>query len=203
MTPDPALWNWRSRGLESGGASKKRRKNGSSSSGLRWPGSSLMVPRVAILTTAGETRLTMGASDGIGAASATGAGKAAYTGAVLTIAVPAMTAAARVAAANSRRRFMRSPFRWICSRRAKRGRTSYRPALWPPRSSCDITRKIVLGGPSYAASTVIRCGCTCANFGIATSSTPLTNFALMFWVSAESGSVNRRWNSPVMRSTRR
>ena len=28
-----------------------------------------MVPRVAMFTTAGETRLTMGASDGIGAAS--------------------------------------------------------------------------------------------------------------------------------------
>ncbi len=33
-----------------------------------------MVPRVAMLTTAGETRLTMGASDGIGAASGGGRG---------------------------------------------------------------------------------------------------------------------------------
>src|SRR5271156_936501 len=80
MTPEPALWNCRSRGLESGGTSKKRRKKGSSSKGLRWPGFSLMVPRVAMFTTAGETRLTMGASEGIGAASAWeggGAGRAA------------------------------------------------------------------------------------------------------------------------------
>src|SRR5580704_1292102 len=74
MTPEPALWNWRSRGLVSGGTSKNRRKNGSSSSGLRWPGFSLIVPRVAMLTTAGDTRLTMGASEGIGAASAADAG---------------------------------------------------------------------------------------------------------------------------------
>ena len=47
--------------------------------GLRWPGFSLTVPRVAMLTTAGEMRLTMGASEGIGA-SATGAeGSAACT----------------------------------------------------------------------------------------------------------------------------
>src|SRR4030081_228147 len=105
MTPEPALWNWRSRGLESGGASKKRRKKGSSSRGLRWPGCSLMVPRVAILTTAGEVRLTMGASDGIGAASR-GAGKAATAGAA---ADPAMKAAASHAAANLRRRFIPSP----------------------------------------------------------------------------------------------
>ncbi len=65
MTPDPALWNWRSRGFESGGASKNRRKKGSSSSGL-WPDCSLMVPRVAMFTTEGETRLTMGASVGMG-----------------------------------------------------------------------------------------------------------------------------------------
>src|SRR6202023_2520343 len=73
--------------------SKKRRKNGSSNSGL-CPGCSLMVPRVAIFTTEGETRLTMGASEGIGAASRE-AGEAAYSG-------PPINAAARAAAANLR-----------------------------------------------------------------------------------------------------
>src|ERR1700693_4186812 len=109
MTPEPALWNWRSRGFESGGTSKKRRKNGSSSKGFRWPGSSLMVPRVEMLTTAGETRLTMGASEGIGAASAMGAVPAACTGPAMMTAGPAMTAAASVAAAKLSRRFMPSP----------------------------------------------------------------------------------------------
>src|ERR1700736_4191376 len=103
MTPDPALWNWRSRGFESGGVSKKRRKNGSSSRGLRWPGFSLMVPRVAMLTTEGEARFTMGASDGIGDSTAGVVGNAAYAaGAVVT-------AAASDAAASVRRRFMRGP----------------------------------------------------------------------------------------------
>src|ERR1700694_4831825 len=109
MTPEPALWNWRSRGFKSGGASKKRRKNGSSSKGFRWPGASWMVPRVAMLTTAGETRLTMGASEGIGAASATSGVPAACTGPAIMTAGPAMTAAASVAAAKLSRRFMRSP----------------------------------------------------------------------------------------------
>ena len=93
-------------GFASGGVSKKRRKNGSSISGLRCPGCSLMVPLVAMLTTAGETRLTMGASDGIGAASATAAGNAAWAGEN-----PEITAAASMAAANLRRRFMRGPSR--------------------------------------------------------------------------------------------
>src|SRR5580704_5784959 len=105
MTPEPALWNWRSRGLESGGASKKRRKNGSSSKGLRWPGCSLMVPRVAILTTAGDTRLTMGAREGRGAASVRGPGKAAQAGWKI-IAAGAAKAAVSAAAANLERRFM-------------------------------------------------------------------------------------------------
>src|SRR3984957_20447798 len=113
MTPEPALWNWRSRGFESGGTSKKRRKNGSSSRGLRWPASSFMVPRVAMLTTAGETRLTMGASDGIGAASATGAGTAACAApATITAGAPTV-AAASIAAANLERRFMPNPS--VCS----------------------------------------------------------------------------------------
>src|ERR1700724_944975 len=111
MTPEPALWNWRSRGFKSGGASKKRRKNGSSSKGLRWPGSSLMVPRVAMLTTAGETRLTMGASEGIGAASAMSADPVApYAGRGRVTAGPPITAVASAAAAKKlKRRFMRSP----------------------------------------------------------------------------------------------
>ncbi len=45
-------------------------KEGVIEQGIALPGCSLMVPRVAIFTTEGETRLTMGASDGIGAASA-------------------------------------------------------------------------------------------------------------------------------------
>src|ERR1700722_14146306 len=97
MTPDPALWNCRSRGFKSGGASKNRRKNGSSRSGLR-PGCSLIVPRVAMFTTEGETRLTMGASVGMGAASA--AGTAAN-------ACPQIMDAASAAAAKLRRRFKR------------------------------------------------------------------------------------------------
>src|SRR5271169_5875746 len=105
MTPDPALWNCRSRGFASGGTSKKRRKKGSSIKGLRCPGFSLMVPRVATLTTAGETRLIIGASDGIGAASTVGgAGGAANAAGTLIM------AAASAAAANVRRRFMRSPY---------------------------------------------------------------------------------------------
>src|SRR5579863_1264744 len=105
MTPEPALWNWRSRGLESGGASKNRRKNGSSSKGLRCPGCSLMVPRVAILTTAGDTRLTMGAREGTGAASVRGLGNAAWAGWKI-IAARAVRAAVSAAAANLERRFI-------------------------------------------------------------------------------------------------
>src|ERR1700733_3837098 len=67
MTPEPALWNGRSRGPVSGGTSKKRRKNGSSSSGFCAP-RSRMVPRVATFTTAGETFLIIGARVGSGAA---------------------------------------------------------------------------------------------------------------------------------------
>src|SRR5260370_28246771 len=144
MTPEPALWNWRSRGFESGGTSKKRRKNGSSSKGFRWPGSSLMVLRVAMLTTAGDTRLTMGASEGIGAASATGAGRAAFAGAVIMTAGAAMMAAASVASAKLRRRFIRSPSIY--------SRPHLRPDEFPSGLDVtnivrDITRKIALGGP--------------------------------------------------------
>src|SRR5580704_6399214 len=115
MTPEPALWNWRSRGLVSGGTSKNRRKNGSSSSGLRWPGFSLIVPRVAMLTTAGDTRLTMGASEGIGAASgadAGGCGAAGAVGEAANAAGPASPAASAIAAI-LRRKLMRNPLcRW-------------------------------------------------------------------------------------------
>ena len=48
------------------GMSKNRRKKGSSSSGFCGV-RSRTVPRVAMFTTAGETRLIMGASDGTGA----------------------------------------------------------------------------------------------------------------------------------------
>src|ERR1700761_3293793 len=68
-TPEPALWNcgeWLPRAW---GTSKKRLKAGSASSGLEGA-LSLTEPRVAMLTTLGETRLTMGASVGIGASSA-------------------------------------------------------------------------------------------------------------------------------------
>src|ERR1700722_3702690 len=132
MTPEPALWNWRSCGLESGGASKKRRKNGSSSRGLRWPGSSLIVPRVAMLTTAGETRLTIGAREGIGAASATGAGEAAQAGRRTMIAGPAARAAAGAAAARLTRRFICSPsVRRLPGGRNKAGRVTSGPLRSP------------------------------------------------------------------------
>ena len=65
MTPEPALWNSRCRGVF--GASKKRRKKGSLSSGF----CSCTVPRVAMLTTAGETRFSIGARDGTGVSPAT------------------------------------------------------------------------------------------------------------------------------------
>src|ERR1700679_988457 len=112
MTPEPALWNWRSRGFESWGASKNRRKNGSSSSGLR-PGCSLMVPRVEMFTTEGETRLTMGASVGIGEASAAGTAANAWP----LIAVALIAVAASAAAANLRRRFMRGPSGYLVAGR--------------------------------------------------------------------------------------
>src|SRR4051812_18555670 len=81
MTPDPALWNLRG---PISGESKKRRKNGSSSSGLllRWV--CLMVPWVEMFTTAGETRLIIGESDGTGV-SATAAGSAAAAGNVVLV----------------------------------------------------------------------------------------------------------------------
>ncbi len=64
-----------------------------------------MVPRVAMFTTEGETRLTMGASVGMGVASA--AGTAANACQLMVVAL--MAVAASAAAANSRRRFMRGP----------------------------------------------------------------------------------------------
>src|ERR1700761_9214928 len=63
MTPEPALWNFRCRTVGSSGEPKKRRKKGSSSSGLRCT-CSVSVPRVAMLTTAGEATLIIGASEG-------------------------------------------------------------------------------------------------------------------------------------------
>ena len=65
MTPEPALWKGRSRGPESCGTSKKRRKNGSSNNGF-WGPFSWMVPRVAMFTMAGETFLIIGDRDGTG-----------------------------------------------------------------------------------------------------------------------------------------
>src|SRR3984957_12470812 len=148
MTPEPALWNWRSCGLESGGASKKRRKKGSSSRGLRWPGSSLIVPRVAMLTTAGETRLTIGAREGIGAASATVEGRAAEAGAAKIIAGAARSAAASAAAAKLTRRFIGIPCPSICYRRARRGRTSSRPASEDRQDSAQYyTEDCAWAGP--------------------------------------------------------
>src|ERR1700691_4591464 len=103
MTPEPALWNCRSRGLASGGTSKNRRKKGSSINGLCCPPCSLIVPRVAMLTKEGDTRLTIGASDGIGAASGTAAGDPART------AGAARKVAATAIAASLKRKFMRHP----------------------------------------------------------------------------------------------
>ena len=103
MTPEPALWNWRSRGLASGGASKNRLKNGSSRRGLRCDCFSLMVPRVAMLTTAGEARLTIGASDGMGESAGGLSGRAAW------VTWPADAIVARMAAAGMSRSFMRDP----------------------------------------------------------------------------------------------
>src|ERR1700737_2586968 len=65
MTPEPALWKGRSRGPESWGTSKKRRKKGSSNKGFCGP-FSWMVPRVAMFTMAGETFLIIGESEGTG-----------------------------------------------------------------------------------------------------------------------------------------
>ena len=62
------------------GTSKKRRKKGSSSSGFCWP-RSCTVPRVAMLTTAGETRLTIGASVGSGVSPTMGGSPAGSEGA--------------------------------------------------------------------------------------------------------------------------
>src|ERR1700730_6096856 len=67
ITPEPALWKGRSRGPESCGTSKKRRKKGSSNNGFCGP-FSWMVPRVAIFTMAGETFLIIGDSEGTVAA---------------------------------------------------------------------------------------------------------------------------------------
>src|SRR5271168_1462244 len=129
MTPEPALLNWRSRGLASGGVSKKRRKKGSSSKGLR-PGCSLMVPRVAILTTDGEIRLTIGASEGMGAESAAGdaGGDPAHAGAPMGPFDAALSATASAAAAILRRKFMRGPWRSLV---AGTSRPDKRPASLP------------------------------------------------------------------------
>src|SRR5260221_1127106 len=72
--------------------------------GLRWPGFSLIVPRVAMLTTEGDVRLTMGASDGTGESATGVAGSAAKPMGA------ASTAAASVAAASVSRKFMRGPY---------------------------------------------------------------------------------------------
>src|SRR5579863_3213352 len=93
MTPEPALWNGRSRGPVSGGTSKKRRKKGSSSSGFCAP-RSRMVPRVAMLTTAGETLRIIGASVGSGV-SPTAGGMAACSVAPVSVALSHRTAQER------------------------------------------------------------------------------------------------------------
>src|ERR1700722_19823390 len=144
MTPEPALWNCRSRGFESGGTSKKRRKNGSSSSGLRWPGFSLMVPRVAMFTTAGDTRLTMGASEGIGAASAGELGEAGGDGSAAN-ALGAQRPAATTAAAK-RRKIMGCPrVMWSTAGQRPLPRKAWagleRPAHGSLLSDRDLTRK--------------------------------------------------------------
>src|SRR6185437_11196352 len=137
MTPEPALWNWRSRGT-----SKKRRKKGSSNRGLRCPDFSLMVPRVAMFTTEGETRLTIGASEGMGAAAA-----------ACTVAVSAagamMAAAKRVIDASLRRMFTRVlPFDSFFGAQNEAGRC--RPAFLSrtlPRSyTQDGSGRAPLGG---------------------------------------------------------
>jgi len=113
MTPEPALWNCRSRGFESGGASKKRRKKRivqqRIASGLLFNGA-----RVAMFTTEGETRLTMGQARAwlphrLKPARRRKSG-------------PLMTAAASAAAANLRRRFMQV-LRGIFEPASKQGRT--------------------------------------------------------------------------------
>src|SRR5580698_4879462 len=116
MTPEPALWNGCSRGCTSGGVSKKRRKKGSSISGLRCPWS-LIVPRVAILTTAGETRLTIGASEGIGAASSVCAAGAATDSD--RAAGRVSVAAASAAASETKRRVICSPLKALSTQRGR------------------------------------------------------------------------------------
>ena len=73
MTPEPRLWETRSRGTS--GTLKNRRKKGSSSNGL------LILTRVCVytLTTEGVTSCNTGASEGKGWPS-TDAGSAAFAG---------------------------------------------------------------------------------------------------------------------------
>src|SRR4051812_14491757 len=97
MTPEPALWNLRG---PSSGWSKKRRKKGSSSSGLALRWLCLMVPWVEMFTTAGDTCLIIGDSDGTGV-SPTTAGIAACAG---TTGAVRNAAAASGAMANCKRR---------------------------------------------------------------------------------------------------
>src|SRR5215472_15381502 len=78
MTPEPALRNRCSCGAAPRGRSKKRRKKGSWSRGFCAP-VSCTVPRVDTFTTAGETFLIIGASDGNGV-SPTAGGMAAEAG---------------------------------------------------------------------------------------------------------------------------
>src|SRR5690606_5899261 len=73
ITPEPALVARRSGIFWPGGMLKKRRKNGSSSNGLRWRTRVL----VAIFTTAGVARSSIGASDGNSVPSPSASGKAA------------------------------------------------------------------------------------------------------------------------------
>src|SRR5277367_4408288 len=106
-----------------------------------------MVPRVAMFTTAGETRLTMGASEGIGAASAgeaDGAGSAANA--------PGAPRPAASTAAAKRRKIMGCP-RVIWSVAGQRtpaaqsvGRTFQGPAHGSLLSDRDLTRKSAFGG---------------------------------------------------------
>ena len=90
-----------------------------------------------MLTTEGDTRLTIGASDGIGPASGTAAGDPACTaGAARNIAATTM-------AASLKRKFMRHPFqvyRRRCTGGAEPGESLARPHT-SQMSIRDVTRK--------------------------------------------------------------
>ena len=191
MTPEPALWNGRSRGPVSGGTSKKRRKKGSSSSGFCGP---LLVDGAARGDVHHRRR------DLLDHRRQRGHGR---------LADRRGHAAARAAAPAHERQAAK---RCSAQGRLKRGSCRVNSSPQRPCASAGASAAAAEGTQpaarialrrrpdpelaSQAASTVMRRGCTCGRFGIATSSTPLICLALIASVLALSGSVKRRRNVP-------